>query len=102
MGIYVHDRKIWTNPQALSDGLDIIVNKHCTKDLAVRKHFSSQFLTVGVMFCYAGNLEQGSKAYWKAIKLYPFEIRNYFNLFLFLMGAETFSKIKMLKQKYSL
>ncbi len=96
---YVHDKKIWTNPQALSDGLDIITNKHCTEALAVRKHFSSQFLTVGVMFCYSGNLKKGRKAYWKAIKLYPFEIRNYFNLVLSLMGKDNFNKIKTLKQK---
>ncbi len=99
---YVHDKKIWTNPQALSNGLDIIVNKYCTNDLAVRKHFSLQFLSVGVMFCYSGNLKKGRKAYWKAIKLYPFEIRHYFNLFLSLMGAENFLKMKTLKQKYSL
>jgi len=89
---YVHDKKIWTNPQALSNGLDIIVNKHCTKDLAVRKHFSLQFLSVGVMFCDAGNLEQGRKAYWTAIRLNPLEIRKYFNLFLSLWGEEIFKK----------
>ena len=97
---YVHGNKIWTNPQALSDGLDVIVNKHCTKDLAVRKNFSSQFLSVGVMFCYRGDHEKGRKAYWRAIRLYPFEVRNYFNLFLSLMGAKNFNKIKALKTKY--
>lgn len=99
---YVHDKKIWTNPQALSKGLDIVVNKHCTKDLAVRKNFSAQFLLLGVMFCYAGNLEQGRKAYWTAIRLYPFEIRNYFNLFLSLLGTGYFKRIKALRQKSSL
>ena len=98
---YVHDNKIWTNPQALSKGLDIMANKHCTKDLGIRKNFSSQFLLVGVMFCYQGNLERGRKAFLTAIRLYPFEIRNYFNLFLSLSGVRSFIKLKELKQKYS-
>jgi glycosyltransferase involved in cell wall biosynthesis len=98
---HVHGNKIWTNPQALSKGLDIMVKKHCMKDLAVRKNFSAQFLSLGVMFCYQGDLEKGRKAYWRAIRLYPFEIRNYFNLFLSLSGVRSFIKLKELKQKYS-
>ena len=89
---YVHGNKIWTNPQALSKGLDIMVKKYCTTDFAVRKNFSSQFLLLGVMFCYGGNLEQGRKAYWTAIRLNPLEIRKYFNLFLSLWGEEIFKK----------
>ena len=97
---HVHDKKIWTNPQALSKGLDIMVKKHCTKDLPVRKNFGAQFLELGVLFCYQGNIEKGRTAYWRAIRLYPFEIRNYFNLGLSLMGAKNFNKIKALKTKY--
>lgn len=98
---HVHNNKIWTNPQALNKGLNIMVNKHCTKDLAVRKNFSAQFLLVGVMFCYQGNLGEGRKALWRANRLYPFEMRNYFNFFLSFLGAKNFNKIKALKEKRS-
>ncbi len=99
---HIHDNKIWNDPMVLSRGLDKMIHKHCTRDLAVRKNFSAQILLVGVMFCYQGHFEKGRKFYLKAIRLYPWEIRNYFNLFLSFLGAKNFKKIKALKEKYSL
>ena len=98
---YVHEKKIWTNPQALSQGLDMMIKKHCTKDWAVKKHFASQFLLLGVMFCYTGDLEKGRKAYWAAMRLYPFEMRHYFNFFLSFLGTGNFYRLKTLKQRFS-
>lgn len=91
---YVHDRKIWANPQVLNIGLDLMIDKHCTNDLAVRKNFSAQYLLLGVMYCHKGDMVRGRKACWKALKLYPFEIRNYYNLMLSFLGAENFTNLK--------
>jgi len=62
-----------------------------------RKAFSSMYLTFGVLCCLSSDIRKGRRAFLKAIKLYPFEIRHYFNLALSLLGTNGFRKIKEMK-----
>jgi hypothetical protein len=55
-----------------------------------------------VYYCYNRKIKEGRKAFLKAIRIYPFEIRNYFNLGLSLLGADAFKKLKEAKEKYLL
>ena len=97
---YVHQNKIWGNPKALDKGIQIMLAKHGTSSKEFRKNMSQQLLKVGVMYCMAGNPQRGRQVYLQAIGLYPFEIRNYFNFFLSLLGGDNFKKAKRLKERY--
>lgn len=95
---YVHGRdKLSFNLEALNKGLDIMVNKYGQYP-SLRKICSVHYLSLGVRYCYNGNTPKGRESFLKAIKLYPFEIRHYFNLFLSLFGADNFKKLKEIKK----
>jgi glycosyltransferase involved in cell wall biosynthesis len=64
-----------------------------------RRYHSRRYLGLGVLYCYNGNLRKGRQSFIRAIKIHPFEPRNYFNLCLSLWGAKNFKKWKMLKEK---
>ena len=84
----------------LHRGIQIMLGKHGTSSNAFRKKFSYQLLTVGGMFCRNGNPKQGRLAYRQAIGLNPYEMRNYFSLFLSLFGNEHLKKMKKFKERY--
>ncbi len=90
---YVHPKKIWGNPDALGDGMEIMLVKY-GDSAAFRKYLSYQYLNLGVSFCYQGSRAAARRSYLQAIRLYPFEIRHYFNLCLSLLGPARFVKFK--------
>jgi glycosyltransferase involved in cell wall biosynthesis len=96
---YVHERQIWTNLAALTQGLAIMVNKYAAQSCAQRKYYSSYYLALGVAYCSRGDVRNGRQAYLTAARLYPFEVRSYFNFCLSLLGAPAFKFIKDAKER---
>lgn len=94
----VHGNKIWTNLEALGKGMELMLKKY-GESPEFRKNYSNYYLNLGVSYCYSGNTKKGREAFLKAISLYPFEIRHYFNLFLSMLGANAFTKLKGYKEK---
>jgi len=64
------------------------------------KVHSRRYLDLGVLYCYKGDVIKGRKALIKAIKIYPFEPKYYFNLCLSLLGANNFKILKQLKEQW--
>jgi hypothetical protein len=64
-----------------------------------RKNHSLQYLALGVFYCLGDDIKNGRRAFMKAIKLYPFEIKHYLNLFTSLFGVKTFRKVKAIRDK---
>ncbi len=99
---YVHDKQIWTNFAALTKGLEIMLNKYAAQSAAQRKYYSSYYLSLGVAYCYKGDLRNGRRAYLTAVRLYPLEFRSYFNFCLSILGAPAFKFVKDNKEKFIL
>ena len=97
---YAHDHKIWSNPDALNKGIQLMWKKHGASGNGLGKNLSQQLLVVGVMYCMTGNPSKGRQAYLQAIRLDPFEMRNYFNFLLSLLGKENFRRVKKFKKRY--
>jgi len=93
---HVHQKKIWGNLEALNQGIDIMLRKYGNSH-SFRKYLSYQYLNLGVSYCYKGDTDAARKSYLQAIRLYPFEIRHYFNLCLSMLGPAGFVKIKKAK-----
>jgi len=93
---YVHSNQIWTNVDAISQGVDMMLKKY-GESPAFRKKMSYYYLSVGVSYCLDGNVKKGQKTCLKAIRLYPFEFRHYFYYCLSLLGLESFKKLKKMK-----
>lgn len=94
---YFHEDKIWTNPEALTKGIAIMLKKY-GRCPTVRKNFSRYYLGLGVDYCYKENTGKGRELFLKAIRLNPFEIRHYFNLIISLLGIHIFRKLKQIKE----
>ncbi|HWP93499.1 MAG TPA: glycosyltransferase [Thermodesulfobacteriota bacterium] len=93
----IHGDKIWTNLEALDRGIELMLKKY-GESPAFRKNYSNYYLGLGVGHCNKGNIEKGREAFISAIRLYPFDIRHYFNLFLSFLGADNFRRLKEIKK----
>jgi hypothetical protein len=96
----VHNHRISTNYESLTSGLEAQLTKHYSVLAQNRKTCSARYLSLGVLYCYQGQVVKGRQAFFKAIRLFPFEPRNYFNLCLSLLGGSNFKKIKEFKEKH--
>jgi len=94
----VHGSQLSAHYESLIVGMEALIRKHGSFFAANSKSYSLLYLSLGVHYCFKGDLIKGRVAFVRAIKLYPFDIRHYFNLGLSLLGAENFKKLKMLKE----
>jgi glycosyltransferase involved in cell wall biosynthesis len=95
------------NKPSLSANYDLIVRgreaylrKYAALLSRDNKLHSYYYLNLGVFYCYNGNISNGRKAFIKAIKIYPFELRYYYNLCLSFLGTKNFKKLKMLRDQW--
>jgi glycosyltransferase involved in cell wall biosynthesis len=96
----VHDRRISTNYDSLAQGLEAQLRKHHAVLARHKKTCSERYLWLGVIYCYQGRVAQGRRAFFQAIRMFPLEPRNYFNLCLSWLGASNFKKIKDFKENH--
>ncbi len=82
---YVHENKVWTNPNALLKGLEIMVAKHGASP-AFRKTAGDRYLFCGIKLCEARQFPKGLWALRRAIALNPYAARPYLYLMLALLG----------------
>ncbi len=97
-----HGNRLTNNHGKVIVGIEAIIKKYDQLLALNRKSYSHLYLALGVRYNYSGNAKKGRKAFLQAIKLYPFEIRHYFNLGLSLVGTHAFKKIKEAKEKLSI
>ncbi|MGH7774566.1 MAG: glycosyltransferase family 2 protein [Candidatus Binatia bacterium] len=94
-----HQSQLSHNYEIVIKGLEAQIKKNGLLFASNRKGFSNLYLSLGKLYCYTGNIRKGRQALLKAIGLYPFEIRNYYNLCLSLSGSRNFKKFKDSKGK---
>ena len=88
------------NYEVMIRGKEAQLRKHAYLFAQDSKNYSRCYLGLGVLHCYSGNVKKGRESFIKAIKIYPFEPRHYFNLFLSVLGAKNFKKWKILKEDW--
>ena len=96
----VHNSRISTNYESLTSGLEAQLRKHNSVLARDRRRYSERYLSLGIFYCYQGQVMKGRQAFFKAIRLFPLEPRNYFNLCLSLLGGRNFKKIKEFKDNH--
>jgi len=94
----VHDKRVWTNLEALIQGLEIMLKKYGSSP-AFRKHCSSRYLEFGVRFCAANQMGRGRGALLRSIVLYPYRMRPYLYFALTLLGQKAFTIARGTKAK---
>jgi glycosyltransferase involved in cell wall biosynthesis len=97
---HIHSTQIWTNPEAIVKGIAIMLSKYENDTNRMSKYFSHVLLRLGVLYCYASQTRKGRQAFLRAIRMYPFEIRHYFNFVLALFGPHAYKVFKTHKAKH--
>lgn len=90
---YVHEKKVWTNPDALLKGLEIMLAKHGAS-AAFRKACARRYLFCGVKLCDAGRFSDGRRALRRSIALHPWAIKSYLYFALALLGPNVMSAVR--------
>ncbi len=96
---YIHENRLTFNYEKITKGMEILFEKHDDFFNKNTKAYSQRYLHLGVLYCYKGEVQKGRKAFRKSMRMNPFEMRNYFNFSLSLLGAESFKKLKEAKEK---
>jgi len=95
---YIHENSITFNYEKKIRGLEILFQKYDNLFRLKPRIYSRRYRTLGIHCCYNGEPHKGRKAFKKAIRMDPFEVRNYFYFCLSLLGAKRFIKIKKSKE----
>ena len=95
----VHDERISTNHESKIRGLEGLLRKHALAFGSHSKSYSRRYSSLGINYCFKGDIKKGQEALLRAIKLYPFEVRHYYNFCLSLLGPVKFRKLKKLRDR---
>jgi glycosyltransferase involved in cell wall biosynthesis len=90
LNYYLHGTRVWTNPETLMKGLEIMLEKHGSS-AAFRKQCSRRFLDLGLRFCASDQIGRGRRALLRSIGLNPYWIRPYTYLAFTLLGQRVFT-----------
>jgi hypothetical protein len=95
---YVHSNKIWTNPEAIHRGLNILLKRY-GDSTSFRKQSAVYCLTAAMQFCEAGERRRARAALRQAISSCPFDARYYFYFCLSLLNRRTYRSIQQSKAR---
>jgi glycosyltransferase involved in cell wall biosynthesis len=94
----LHSNKIWTNPDAIRRGIEILLEKYGAS-APLRKRCSGHYLSIAVQFCEAGDTTKARVALRRAISLHPFDPRHYLYFCLSLMNQSSYRRFQASKAK---
>lgn len=94
-----HAMRITTNFGQLIKGIESILERYGHLFSLNKKSYSQRICTLGTLYCLSGNTKKGRELLIKATRLYPYEVRNYYNLFCSMLGTFGFKKLNKTKKK---
>lgn len=95
----VHGQQLTADSRTRLAGKEAQLEKYAEYFAGNRRSYGRFLLTLGVLYCYNRKLAEGRAALRRAIRVYPFEIRPYVNLFFALWGCDNFIRMKSFKDR---
>ena len=95
----VHPHRLSADTPTMLEGKEAQLAKYADYFAGDRRSYGRYLLWLGVLYCYNRKLAEGRAALRRSIRIYPFEIRPYINLFFSLWGSENFIRMKSLKDR---
>jgi glycosyltransferase involved in cell wall biosynthesis len=96
---HFHDNNCSNNYELVIRGMESNNRKYEKFFVLRKKFYSDRYHSLGMFYCFIGNVRKGREAFLKAIRLYPFDVRYYFRLSTCLLGAEKFRKTNEIKER---
>ena len=94
VGYGLHARRLSRNFDVMMNGLKRQLAKYDTFFASDPVNHSRRYMSLGRLCCYSGNARAGRRAFWKAIKLWPYSPKYYLYLGLALFGARGFTAVR--------
>jgi glycosyltransferase involved in cell wall biosynthesis len=91
---FMHANNASLDYAAVKQGFEAQEKKYGSWFAHNRKANGGRCLSLGVLFCFSGDMKKGRKAFLQAIRLNPFEVKNFYNLGLSWLGHKNFKKFK--------
>ena len=95
---HLHSSRIWTDPERICNGLNILLRKHGISR-PLRRQCSAYYFSAAVQFCEASQGRKARAALRRAIGLYPFAGRYYLYFLLSLMNGRAYQSVQQTKAK---
>jgi glycosyltransferase involved in cell wall biosynthesis len=92
----VHERQVWSDLEALTRGLEMMLWKY-GEHPGFRIKSSAYFQSFGMRYCERKDGAGARKAFWRATQLQPYELKNYVYLGASLLGPQGPEKLTRLK-----
>jgi glycosyltransferase involved in cell wall biosynthesis len=94
----VHARQVWKDLEALTRGLDVMLEKY-GESAAFRRQSSVYYLSFGVRYCRNGQAALARKAFRRAVQLAPMEPKPYFYFGASLFGSAAVDALQTIKAR---
>ena len=91
---YIQSDRLSTNHELVICGLENQIVKYGSLFRKSSKGLSRRYRIIGTLYCYTGDLKKGRQALLRAIRINPFELRQYFNLCTSFFGPRNFIRLK--------
>ncbi|MBM2832870.1 MAG: hypothetical protein HW406_31 [Candidatus Brocadiaceae bacterium] len=91
---YVHENSISRNLELRIRGAEKILKKYHQIFSLNSKAHGQCYVQIGKLYCLNGNMKKARDTFLMAIRLQPFEIRNYFYLGISIFGTKAFRKLR--------
>jgi glycosyltransferase involved in cell wall biosynthesis len=95
----VHSERLSADTGAILRGKEDQLAKYADYFAGDQRAYGRYFYSLGVLYCYNRKPVEGRAALRRAIRIYPFEMRPYVNLFFSLWGSENFIRLKSFKDR---
>lgn len=95
----VHPDQMSADNAAILDDKEAQLAKYADYFAGDRRSYGRYLLSLGVLYCYNRKPVEGRAALCRSIRIYPFEMRPYVNLFFSLWGSKNFILMKSLKDR---
>lgn len=92
-----HQNATSSNNKLIARNLERIIDKHRELFRSNRKGLANYLLKAGTAYCYDGNIARGRALLLKAVRIYPLDIKLYYNIALTLLGPDMYKNIKTIK-----
>jgi glycosyltransferase involved in cell wall biosynthesis len=93
---HLHSTKIWTNPEAIRRGTDMLLEKYGASP-SLRKRCGGYYLSAAAQFCEVGDNKNARAALRRAILLDPYGFRPYLYYVLSLLSRTTYQRFQHYK-----
>jgi glycosyltransferase involved in cell wall biosynthesis len=91
----VHSARLSTSHGMVVRGLRRQLNKYGTFFSAYPASLSDRYIALGVGLCYERDAKEGRRAFWRAVRIAPWRLKNYLYFGLALFGSRIFRLVRL-------